>query len=272
MINEQRIADGHPAQSQTPTSITRDTTPSSAYPAIGSSQAEVASSTALPEYMTRKRPPTGTVQSLFEIENKGEVDLAIARFFYANGISFNVARSPYYGEMVKVIMGAPSGYKPLGFEKFRTTLVDKEKSRVEEEVAPLKHAWSIDGCLIVMDGWIHICNRPLLNIIVSSTSGPCFFRAIDCSGKEKNTFFLRDALSDAIEEVGVSNVIQVITDASPVCKVAGLLVQKKYKHILWTPCCVHALNNALKDIAKFDWIATLIEKGKKIQMFICKHH
>eukprot|EP01018_Ginkgo_biloba_P019120 Gb_37872 [translate_table: standard] len=157
--------------------------------------------------MTRKKPPIGTVQSLFEIENKGEVDLAIARFFYANGISFNVARSPYYGEMVKAIMGALSGYKPLGFEKLRTTLVDKEKSCVEEEVAPLKHAWSIDGCSIVMDSWTDICNRPLLNIIVSSTSGPYFLRVIDCSRMKKNTFFLRDVLSGVIEEVGVLNVV-----------------------------------------------------------------
>eukprot|EP01018_Ginkgo_biloba_P016762 Gb_41250 [translate_table: standard] len=173
--------------------------------------------------------------------------------------------------MVNTIQGAPSGYKPPGFEKLRTTLVDKEKGRVEEEVAPLKHAWSIDGCSIVMDGWTNIRNHPLLNIIVSSTLGPYFFRAINCSGKEKNTFFLRDVLSVSIDEVRVSNVVQVITDAAPVCKVVELLVQK-YKHIFWTPCCVYALNNALKDIAKFDWIATLIEKGRKIQMFICNHH
>eukprot|EP01018_Ginkgo_biloba_P029508 Gb_13881 [translate_table: standard] len=230
MMNEQRIADGHPAQSPTPTSATPNTTPSSAIPVGGSNQAKAASSTALPEYMTRKRPPTGTMQSLFKIENRGEVDLAIARFFYSNGISFNVARSPYYGEMVKAIMGAPSGYKPPDFEKLRTTLVEKEKARVEEEVAPLKHAWSIDGCLIAMDGWTDICNRPLLNIIVSSTSGKYLFRAID-SGKEKNIFFLRDVLSVAIDEVGVSNVVQVITNVAPVCKVAGLLVHKKYKHI-----------------------------------------
>eukprot|EP01018_Ginkgo_biloba_P005049 Gb_06334 [translate_table: standard] len=213
--------------------------------------------------MTRTRPPISTMQSLFEIENRGEVDLAIARFFYANGISFNVARSPYYGELVKVIIGALRGYKPLGFEKLRTTLVDKEKACVEEEVAPLKHAWSINGCSIVMDGWTNIRNRPLVNIIVSSTLGPYFLRAIDCSRKEKNTFFLRDALSDAIEEVGVSNVVQVITDVAPVCKVVGLLVQKKYRHIFWTPCCLHALNNALKDIGKFDWIVAMIDKGRK---------
>eukprot|EP01018_Ginkgo_biloba_P004280 Gb_28066 [translate_table: standard] len=173
--------------------------------------------------MSKKRPPAGSMQSLFEIENIGEVDLAIARFFYANGISFNVPQSPYYGEMVKAINAALSGYKPPSLEKLRTTLVDKGKARVEEEVAPLKYAWTIDGCSIVMDGWADVHNRPLLNIIVSSTSGPYFLKAIDCSGQEKNTLFLRDALSDAIEEVGVSNVFQVITDVAPICKGVGFV-------------------------------------------------
>eukprot|EP01018_Ginkgo_biloba_P008662 Gb_07585 [translate_table: standard] len=167
MMNEQKIANGLlPAQSQTPT-----TTPYSPYPASGSSQVEASSSTAVPKYMSKKRPPVGSVQGIFEIENKFEVDLAIARFF-ANGISFNVARSPYYEEMVKAINGAPRGYKPPSFEKLHTNLVDKERARVEEEVAPLKHAWTIDGCSIMMDGWTNVRNRPLLNIIVSSTSDP----------------------------------------------------------------------------------------------------
>ena len=39
---------------------------------------------------------------------------------------------------------------------------------------------------------------------------------------------------------------------------------KKYKHIFWTPCCVHSLNNAFKDIDKFQWITNLIQKGRKI--------
>jgi len=44
------------------------------------------------------------------------------------------------------------------------------------------------------------------------------------------------------------------------------------RHIFWTPCAVHSLNNALKDIAKLEWIRLLIENGRKIQMFICNHH
>eukprot|EP01018_Ginkgo_biloba_P025901 Gb_25499 [translate_table: standard] len=229
MMDEQMQVD---TQLRTPSSTMPETTPKSfAYPTDRRSQAKVASSTALPKYMSRKRPPVDSKASMFEIENIVEVDLVIARFFFANGIPFNVVQSPYYDEMVHAINGASRGYKPPGFEKLRTTLMDKEKAHVEEEVATLKHAWTIDGCSIVMDGWTDVHNCPLLNIIVSSTSGPYFLKAIDCLGQEKNTIFLRDALSDAIEEVGASNVVQVITNVAPVCKVEGLLVQKKYRHI-----------------------------------------
>eukprot|EP01018_Ginkgo_biloba_P002088 Gb_15569 [translate_table: standard] len=163
--------------------------------------------------------------SIFEIKIRVEVevDLAMARFFFVIGISFNVVQSPYYDKMVRAINGAPRGYKPHDFEKLRTTLVDKEKARVEEEMGPLTHAWTIDGCSIVMDGWTDVHNRPLLNIIVSSKLGPYFLKAIDCSEQEKNTIFLRDALSDAIEEVVASYVVQVITNVAPICKFARLL-------------------------------------------------
>lgn len=35
---------------------------------------------------------------------------------------------------------------------------------------------------------------------------------------------------------------------------------------------MHLLNNALKDIGKFQWISDLMEKGRKIQIFIYNHY
>eukprot|EP00253_Pinus_taeda_P035891 PITA_35891 len=219
-----------------------------------------------------KKPKLGGLYDMFDVKGREGVDLAIARFFLACGIPFNAARSPYFEQMVRAINDGPQGYKAPGYENLRTVLVDKEKSRLERAMAPLKASWSVDGCSIVMDGWTDCRNRPLINIIVSSMSGPYFLRAIDCSGQEKNAMFLKDQLCDAIAEVGPSNVVQVIADAAPVCKAAGAMVQKEYKHIFWTPCVVHAMNNALKDIGKIEWIQELIENGRKIQMFICNHH
>lgn len=66
--------------------------------------------------------------------------------------------------------------------------------------------------------------------------------------------------------------VQIITDAAPVCKRAGKLIEGTYRHIFWTPCCVHALNNALKDIGKIDWVKNVVAEARDLQMFICNHH
>jgi hypothetical protein len=51
-----------------------------------------------------------------------------------------------------------------------------------------------------------------------------------------------------IEEVEPEHVVQVITNNAANCRAAGLMIETKYKNIYWTPCIVHTLNLALKDI------------------------
>lgn len=97
-----------------------------------------------------------------------------------------------------------------------------------------------------------------------------FFEGNRLFRARKNVEFLCNQLYDGVEEAGASHVVQVVTYAAPVCKVAGMLVQKKYRHIFWTPC-VHSLNNALKILTSSS-MSDLIEKGRKINMFICDYH
>lgn len=128
------------------------------------------------------------------------------------------------------------------------------------------------GCSIIMDGWTDIRQRPLINIIVTCLVGSYFLRAIDCSRKHKDVEFQFHILRDAIEEVGAANVVQVVTDSTRVCKLFGLMVENAYKHIFRTPCCVHVLNNALKDMVKIDWVQHVVVEARDIQMFICNHY
>ncbi|KAG8365826.1 hypothetical protein BUALT_Bualt17G0012300 [Buddleja alternifolia] len=84
--------------------------------------------------------------------------------------------------------------------------------------------------------------------------------------------------------VSVTNVVQVITDNAPVCKVAGLLVEQAYPHIFWTPCVVHTLNLALKNICaakntdaneitydECHWITEIATSAVMIKNFISNH-
>lgn len=204
--------------------------------------------------------------------HRDEADDVVVDFFMANGISFNSTSSPYYKEMVKKIIAAGAGYAPPNYNKMRTSLLDKGATRMQGFMEKLKKSWLFSGCSIIMDGWTDIQQRPLLNIIVASPFRPYFLRAIDCIGKLKDVVFMFEILKDAIDQVGPSNVVHVITDATVVCREAGLMIQGRYKHIFWTPCCVHALNNVLKDIGKIYWIAKIISDARDAQMFICNHH
>ncbi|XP_057250650.1 uncharacterized protein LOC130591372 [Beta vulgaris subsp. vulgaris] len=55
------------------------------------------------------------------------------------------------------------------------------------------------------------------------------------------------------------NVVQVITDNASNCKGAGELIEIKYPWIYWTPCVVHTLNLALKNICAARNIESNIE-------------
>ena len=156
--------------------------------------------------------------------------------------------------MVKDILSMNSSLVPPDEHELQTTILDEEYPKVALLFEDMKCIWVRTGCFIVIDVWTEFKHRSLINIIVTSPAGSYFLRAIDCSGKKKDADFQLTILRDAIEEIGPSNVVQVITDSALVCKSAGLMIEGAYRHIFWTPCCVHALNNALKDIGKIEWV------------------
>jgi hypothetical protein len=104
-----------------------------------------------------------------------------------------------------------------------------------------------------------------------------FLREEDCSGEVKNSKFIVDILISAIEQVGPTNVVQVITNNAPVCKVvckaAGLFVESRYHHIFWTPCIVQNLNFILEEIEeKIEWIKEVTGQAREIIKFITNNH
>ena len=55
-------------------------------------------------------------------------------------------------------------------------------------------------------------------------------------------------LKDAIKKIEHEKVVQLITDIASVMKSMGALIEGEYPKIFWTPCVVHTLNLALKNI------------------------
>ena len=148
-----------------------------------------------------------TIAGMYSKLNRDDTNDAIGRFLFSNGITFHVSHSPYYKEMVHAIATSGPSYVPLDETKLRTTILEREVSKITMQKEVLRQTWVRFGCSIVMDGWIDIAKHPLINIIVTCRDGPYFLRAIDCFGKHKDATFQFELLQDAIEEVGPSNVV-----------------------------------------------------------------
>jgi len=89
---------------------------------------------------------------------------------------------------------------------------------------------------------------------------------------------------DVINEVGEENVVQIITDNAPVCKAARMIIKGLFPKLFWTPCVVHTLNLALKNICatknvegndvvygECSWIIKIIDDVSFIRNFIMNH-
>ncbi|XP_073270098.1 uncharacterized protein [Primulina huaijiensis] len=199
---------------------------------------------------TKKRKGTlGPIEKAFNLNARDELHSEIARLFYTGGLYFKIARNPHY--ICAFSMASQRtipGYLPPRYNLLRTTLLQREKARIEKLLEPTKAAWKQKG-------------------------------------EYKDKSFISKLLIDVINEVGHQNVVQVVTDNASVCKVAGLLVEAKYPHIFWTPCVVHTLNLALKNIcAPIDsvqnkevfeeckWIAEVSDNALMIKNFIVNHN
>ena len=109
-------------------------------------------------------------------------------------------------------------------------------------------------------------------------------KAVNCEGEVKDRFFISNLINQVIEEVGPQNLVQVITDNAYVCSSAGILIQGKYPKIFWTPCVLHTLNLALKNICvaknleknsitydECHWITEIIGDVVFLKNFIMNH-
>ncbi|TXG72452.1 hypothetical protein EZV62_001031 [Acer yangbiense] len=253
---------------------------------IGSSIGSTYYGLDLPSLGLKKRKGmSGPIEKAFNNGAKEQLDSEIARMFYTGGLSFNFARNPHYVRAFEIACSnSIPGYLPLDYNSLRTILLQKEKGNIERLLEPIKKTWQDKGVSVCSDGWSDSQRKPLINIMVVCESGPMFLKAINCEGKYKDKHFISNMLIESIREIGPQNVVQVITNNTSACKAAGLLVEAKYRHIFWTPCVVHTLNLALKNICspsthprhddvieQCGWITKISSNAWFIKLFIMNH-
>jgi hypothetical protein len=76
------------------------------------------------------------------------------------------------------------------------------------------------GVSIVSDGWTNVKGKTLINVLGVSASGAVFLSAHDYLDHYKTSINIAEPLIKTIQEIGLYNVIQVITDNVANCKAA----------------------------------------------------
>ncbi|GJX81014.1 hAT dimerization domain, ribonuclease H-like domain protein [Tanacetum coccineum] len=135
-------------------------------------------------------------------DTRSQLDQEIARMFYTGGLSFNLARNPYYWRSFTFVANQNlSGYVPPSYNKLRMTLVQLEKANVERLLQPIKDTWKEKGVSIVTDGWSDPQRRPLINFMAASAKGPMFIEAVNCMSEIKTKEFIANLMKEVINEI-----------------------------------------------------------------------
>ncbi|KAH7442153.1 hypothetical protein KP509_03G073500 [Ceratopteris richardii] len=196
--------------------------------------------------------------SLTWIKEKQKIaDIEIARTVIMENLSFNLLNSNQWKTMVKAIseVGPCQGWSGPSYSDMRTTKIDEEKKRIDLSLASCPYA--------------ERKNRGIINILVSCPIGTFFLRAVEVGKKGKKTtgVFIYRHIKKAIEEVGSSNVVQVVTDNASNCRHMGQLLEGEYPHIVWTPCATHCLDLLMEDIGKLTWVKACTLQASNIVTF-----
>ncbi|XP_040873455.1 uncharacterized protein [Glycine max] len=212
--------------------------------------------------------------SVNETYNKATRDRAvqyIARFFFRNGIPFNVAKSKSFKLMIEAIGTYGPHLKPPSYHELRVPLLKIELEYTKGLLRGHEEERIKYGCSIMSDGWTDRKNRTLINFLVNCSLGTQFVRSVDASEYMKTGQKVFELLDSFVEEIGEKNVIQVVTDNGSNYVLAAKILQVTRPKIFWTPCAAHCLDLMLEDIGKIPKVKRVIQRGIKLVGYIYNH-
>ena len=109
------------------------------------------------------------LEKAFNNQCREQLDSLIARTFYFGGLPIHFAKNPYWIEMIKFAANNNlPGYVPPVYNKLKTTLLQKEKARIEKLLRTIKDTWKEKGLGIVSDGCTDVQKRPFINFMTTS--------------------------------------------------------------------------------------------------------
>jgi hypothetical protein len=207
---------------------------------------------------------------MFKKKEKKETDRAVGRCLFWSDIPLSITKNnPFWQPMCDAIVVVGPGYKSPTFEELRGPILQEEKADINSRLAEFKKSWEIFGCIVMSDGWTNRKGRSLLNFLVHCPRGTMFIKSIDASAHVKDAALLCELMDAFIQEIGVHNVVQIITDNAANYVAAGRFLMERNRSLFWTPCAAHCIDLMLEDMGKTSfiynhiWVLSLMRRHTK---------
>ncbi|KAH7285060.1 hypothetical protein KP509_33G010500 [Ceratopteris richardii] len=213
-----------------------------------------------------------SIRASLQKQGKQEATQGIMRLFIKCGLSFNVVRTPAWKEAMKMVSRLGIEWEGPSYEELRGSELRRTKEIVQKQLEPMADTWKKYGCTLMCDGWTDIRKRNVYNILVHCCKGTMFLRAIDAStpGLSITGEYIFGHIRQAVLEIGVQNVVQVITDNGSNCVSMGRMLEQEFPSIVWTPCAAHSIDLLIEDVGKVPWIHDIFSTCQRVVTLFTK--
>lgn len=220
------------------------------------------------------------IRAGFRLAECDLADRAVAKFFYANGVSFNVAGEGgsslcYFREMCDAIRKTPASYVPPSRGKLAGSLLDSCYDDLQHAIRRRETCSSsaeLFGYSYTQDGWDSVDHLPLINsAYVSAGVGGVYLRSVDTSGAKKDAEYVAALMISDIYTIGCTNVVTVVTDTCAVMEKAWTIVMDEFPWISCLPCVPHVVSLLMKDVAKINDVSNLIKDETTVVGWFSNH-
>lgn len=200
------------------------------------------------------------------------VHMAIGQFLFDAGVPLDAVNSVYFQPMIDAIASQGPGVSGPSYHDLRSWILKNAVQEIKNDVDQCTGSWGKTGCSILVEECVPDKGKTLLSFFVYCPEGTIFLRSVDMSDLINSVDSLYDLLKEVVEEVGVRNVLQVITKSDDQYVAAGKRLTDSYPSLFWTPCACQCIDLMLEDIRKLESVHVILEQAKAISRFIYNHN
>ncbi|XP_025606875.1 uncharacterized protein [Arachis hypogaea] len=198
-----------------------------------------------------------------------EICQKVATFLVMSGIPLKAVKSVEFQKMWESVARCGPGYIAPSIEDLRGKLLKYQVERIKEAIEDHKIKWKRTGCSILIDSWNNGYGMTIFNFFVNSPKGTVFLKSVNATNVCNNVGGIFEMIDGVVNEVGIENVVQVVTKNEDSFKAAGKLLMEKRSTIFWMPCAVHCIELMFEEFEKRVKVhRETIANGRRITTYI----